>query len=120
MNIAYIRVSEHEQNKHLQYDASHQAGCSDQPMYLLDEITDSTFTRDGLYKAEKTPRLPVIIILLLPPPSAETLAPISLCSVPATPLSLSHQPSWTARDNSASISTGTPQGSPATPIARRA
>src|SRR6266436_3026040 len=47
MIIGYVRVSKHEQNKGLQLDALHQAGCTDEHIYS-DEITGSTFVRDGL------------------------------------------------------------------------
>lgn len=52
MNIGYVRVSKHEQNKHLQYDALHQSGCIYESIYL-DEITGSTFSREGLDAALK-------------------------------------------------------------------
>ncbi len=52
MNIGYVRVSKHEQNKHLQYDGLRQAGCTDENIYL-DEITGSTFNREGLDAALK-------------------------------------------------------------------
>jgi DNA invertase Pin-like site-specific DNA recombinase len=52
MRIGYIRVSKHEQNKHLQLDALHNAGCADDHIYL-DEITGSTFVRIGLDEALK-------------------------------------------------------------------
>jgi DNA invertase Pin-like site-specific DNA recombinase len=52
MKIGYIRVSKHEQNKALQYDALHHAGCVDEHIYL-DEVTGSTFERRGLDDALK-------------------------------------------------------------------
>ena len=52
MIIGYIRISKHEQNKFLQLDALHNAGCADEHIYL-DEITGSTFIRDGLDQALK-------------------------------------------------------------------
>ena len=52
MQIGYIRVSKHEQNKGLQLDALHNAGCADEHIYQ-DEITGSTFVRTGLDEALK-------------------------------------------------------------------
>lgn len=52
MKIGYIRVSKHEQNKSLQLDALHHAGCTDEHIYQ-DEITGSTFMRTGLDEALK-------------------------------------------------------------------
>src|SRR5260370_15388522 len=52
MLIGYIRVSKHEQNKRLQLDALHAAGCTDEHIYQ-DEITGSTFVRTGLDEALK-------------------------------------------------------------------
>ena len=52
MQIGYIRVSKHEQNKGLQLDALLQAGCSKEHIYT-DEITGSTFERKGLDEALK-------------------------------------------------------------------
>jgi len=52
MQIGYIRVSKHEQNKGLQLDALLQAGCANDHIYM-DEITGSTFVREGLDEALK-------------------------------------------------------------------
>ena len=52
MKIGYIRVSKHEQNKVLQLDSLHHAGCTPEHIYE-DEITGSTFVRTGLDDALK-------------------------------------------------------------------
>ncbi len=49
MKVGYIRVSKHEQHKHLQEDAMAKAGC--ERVFVDDGVTGTRFDRKGLQEA---------------------------------------------------------------------